>query len=119
MNDLNNSELTRFAQALRKNMTREEKHLWYDFLKTLPFTINRQKVIGEYIVDFYCADKGIVIELDGSQHYDAEGLRSDAERDNFLQRCGLSVLRYSNHDVNCNFKTVCQDIWNHFFQEGN
>ena len=100
-------------------MTKEERHLWYDFLKALPLTINRQKVIGKYIVDFYCADKGIVIELDGSQHYDSEGVQFDRERDAFLQGCGFSVLRYSNFEINCNFEAVCQDIWNHLFKEEN
>jgi len=69
MNKTNNSKLTGNAKTLRKNMTKEERHLWYDFLKTLPLTVNRQKVIGNYIVDFYIASSKIVIELDGSQHY--------------------------------------------------
>ena len=100
-------------------MTKEERHLWYDFLKLLPLTVNRQKVIGRYIVDFYCAEKEIVIELDGSQHYDSKAVQSDMERDAFLRSCGLSVLRYSNSEVNCNFQVVCQDIWNHLFNEEN
>ena len=66
MNENNNPELTHIAQNLRKNMTKEERHLWYDFLKKLPITIQRQKVIGQYIVDFYCASAKLVIEIDGS-----------------------------------------------------
>ncbi len=112
MNELNNPKLTGNAKALRKNMTKEERHLWYDFLKSLPVTFNRQKVIGKYIVDFYCASKKIVIELDGSQHYEEKGIMEDKERDEFLNSLGLKVLRYSNFDINKNFDVVCQDILN-------
>ena len=100
------------AQALRKNMTAEERHLWYDFLKRLPMTVHRQKNIGDYIVDFYIASKQIVIELDGSQHYQDEGKAADQLRDTELEALGLTVLRYSNADVNMRFESVCQDIWN-------
>ncbi|MBP3329867.1 MAG: endonuclease domain-containing protein [Clostridia bacterium] len=112
MNELKNPKLTGVSKSLRKNMTKEERHLWYDFLKTLPVTFNRQKVIGKYIVDFYCASKKIVIELDGSQHYEENGIRADEERDTFLNSLGLKVLRYSNFDINKNFDLVCQDILN-------
>jgi len=113
MNRFNNPKLTGNAKSLRKNMTKEERHLWYDFLKALPFTINRQKVIGNYIVDFYCAEKKIIIELDGSQHYENKGKGNDKIRDSFLKNCGFKVLRYSNYDVNKNFKGVCTDILKH------
>ncbi|MBQ2827683.1 MAG: endonuclease domain-containing protein [Clostridia bacterium] len=112
MNKLSNPKLTGNAKTLRKNMTKEERHLWYDFLKSLPVTFNRQKVIGKYIVDFYCASKKIVIELDGSQHYEEKGRKEDKERDEFLNSLGLKVLRYSNFDINRNFDIVCQDIFN-------
>ena len=98
------------AQTLRKNMTKEEKHLWYDFLKTLPVTVNRQKVIGRYIADFYCANSKIVIEIDGSQHYKEENAQKDKERDEYLKSLGIKVLRYSNLDINKNFEGVCKDI---------
>ena len=98
---------------LRKNMTKEERHLWYDFLKTLPQTIHRQKIIGSYVVDFYCASAKLVIELDGSQHFEQAGQEKDAYRDAFLQEMGLTVLRYSNLDVNKNFEGVCLDILKH------
>ena len=101
------------ARTLRKNMTKEERHLWYDFLKTLNVTFNRQKVIGNYIVDFYCAKAKIVIELDGSQHYEDKGLQTDQKRDNYLNSLGITVLRYSNLDINKNFRGVCLDILNH------
>ena len=101
------------ARALRSNMTKEECHLWYDFLKGLHLMVHRQKVIGPYIVDFYIAKAGLVIELDGSQHYEEEGRAADKERDAYMHSLGLRVLRYSNLDVNRNFEAVCQDILNH------
>ncbi len=110
MNKTNNSKLTGNAKTLRKNMTKEERHLWYDFLKTLPITVNRQKVIGNYIVDFYIASAKIVIELDGSQHYEEKGVENDAKRDAFLNGLGIKVLRYSNLDINQRFESVCEDI---------
>ncbi len=93
-------------------MTREERHLWFDFLKGLPYTVNRQKVIGSYIVDFYIDSAKLVIEIDGSQHYEPEGEKSDAVRDTYLANRGLTVLRYSNADVNQRFEAVCEDIRN-------
>lgn len=113
MNIFKNSNLTRNAKALRKNMTKEERHLWYDFLKNLPVTVNRQKVIGKYIADFYIASAKLVIELDGSQHYEDVGIAEDIARDNYLNELGIKVLRYSNYDVNKNFDSVCQDILKH------
>ncbi len=110
MNQTNNRKLTGNSQTLRKNMTKEERHLWYDFLKDLPITFHRQKVIGKYIVDFYCAKAKLVIELDGSQHYEEDGLKKDSVRDEFLKDLGLAVVRYSNDDINRNFDGVCEDI---------
>ncbi len=114
MNSYRNPNLSENARNLRRNMTREERHLWYDFLKGLPVTIHRQKVIGRYIADFYCAQARIVIELDGSQHYEADGKTYDENRDRYLQQMGLTVLRYSNGDINRNFDDVCADILKHF-----
>ena len=108
-----NKQLKLNSQELRRNMTREEKHLWYDFLKGLPININRQKVIGNYIVDFYCAAAKLVIEIDGYQHYLDDGEQKDIERDAFLQNLGLTVLRYSNRDIHTNFRGVCEDIYNY------
>ena len=107
-----NKSLVSSAQLLRKEMTKEEKHLWYDFLKKLPVTVNRQKNIGNYIVDFYIASKNIVIELDGSQHYDEQAYQKDKERDNSLFKLGIKVLRYQNTEINKNFNGVCRDILN-------
>ena len=91
-------------------MTKEERHLWYDFLNHVPARFSRQKVIGSYIVDFYCASAGLVIELDGSQHYEEEGVAADKARDAYLTGLGLRVVRYSNVDVNRRFTAVCEDI---------
>ena len=94
-------------------MTKEERRLWYSFLKGLPITINRQKVVGNYILDFYCANAHVAIELDGSQHYLEDGQENDEKRDAFLKEQGIKVLRYSNYEVNNCFSVVCEDIWNH------
>ena len=110
MNKSSNKKLTPISKTLRKNMTEEEKHLWYDFLKKLPQTIHRQKVIGHYVVDFYCADAKLVIELDGSQHKTKQGIQDDFLRDEFLNRLGITVVRYSNLDIHENFEGVCSDI---------
>ena len=91
-------------------MTKEERHLWYDFLKNLPVIVNRQKVIVSYIADFYCASAKLIIELDGSQHYENKGIMSDKKRDEYFKGLGLQVLRYSNKDINNNFDGVCEDI---------
>ena len=98
------------AQELRNNMTKEERHLWYDFLKSFPVPVKRQKIIGGYIADFYIPDCRIVIELDGSQHYSDEGKEYDKERDEYMQSAGITVLRYSNLDISQNFNGVCEDI---------
>ena len=110
MNNKRNPHLKEFSQTLRREMTKEERHLWYDFLKTLPITVHRQKVFTRYIADFYIAEKNMVIELDGSQHYEDEGKCSDRARDEFFASQGIKVLRYSNADINQNFDGVCEDI---------
>ena len=94
-------------------MTKEERHLWYDCLKKLPVTVHRQKVMGNYIVDFYIASAKVVIELDGSQHYEQTHHNKDVQRDNYLSNLGCKVLRYSNADVNHRFQSVCDDIYHH------
>ncbi len=114
--DFSNSKLTHNAQLLRKNMTKEERKLWYELLRDLPFRFRRQRVIGNYIVDFYCAEKQLVIELDGSQHYESEKIFKDAQRTKFLNDKGITVLRYSNLDINKNFEAVSQDIYNFLYK---
>ena len=105
-----NKEIVPFAKELRKNMTKEERHLWYDFLRMYPIKFTRQKVLGKYIADFYCAKANIVIELDGSQHYEDEGLLNDEKRTQYLNELGINVIRISNLDVLKNFEGVCKYI---------
>lgn len=100
------------ARTLRKNMTKEERHLWYDFLRDYPVKFLRQKPIGKYIVDFYCAKAKLVIELDGSQHYKKINIEKDTERTEFLERFGLIVVRVPNNQVSLNFRGVCEYIDN-------
>ena len=102
-----------YAKELRKNMTKEEKHLWYDFLKKLPVTVNRQKNIGNYIVDFYIASNRTVIEIDGAQHHMVDHQELDKQRDEELKKLNICVLRYTNEDIRKRFSTVCQDILDH------
>ena len=113
MSRRDNPNLKGFSTALRKNQTKEEKHLWYDFLRQYPVRFNRQKVLGPYIVDFYCASAKLVIELDGSQHYSEEGSDDDKIRDRYLARLGLKVVRYSNLEIAREFDAVCVDISEH------
>ena len=91
-------------------MTKEEKHLWYDFLYTYPIRFLRQKVLGRYIADFYCAKAKLVIELDGSGHYTEEGKQYDEERTAFLEEYGLTVIRIPNTEIHKNFRGVCEYI---------
>ena len=107
------------ARKLRKTMTKEERHLWYDFLKNLPCKIHRQRIFGNYIVDFYCASAKTVIEIDGSQHYEDEGIHQDNIRDSYLNSLGIQVLRYSNKDINFRFEEVCEDLYNKLVLEKN
>ena len=110
MQPKHNKQLVPSAKRLRKDMTREERHLWYDFLRAYPVHFTRQKVLGKYIVDFYCAEVGLVIELDGSQHYEEVNEKNDAERTAFLQGYGLRVIRIPNNEVNQSFQAVCEYI---------
>ena len=108
-----NKTLVSNAQELRKNMTPEEKHIWYDFLKRLPYTVKRQHNIDNFIVDFYIPKKKIVIEIDGIQHQTAEHKESDKKRDDILSNWDITVLRYSNESVNTNFVAITADILKH------
>ena len=101
------------ARDMRHEMTRQERHLWFDFLQSLPQTVRRQKVFGTYIVDFYIASHKLVIELDGSQHFEDAGKNYDERRDAFLRSLGLTVLRFANSDVDKNFRGVCEEILLH------
>ena len=110
MQSKHNKQLVPFAKQLRKEMTKEERHLWYDFLRTYPVRFSRQKVLGQYIADFYCAAAKLVIELDGSQHYAQDNLSKDAQRTAFLQGYGLTILRIANPEITRNFHGVCEAI---------
>lgn len=105
-----NSNLTNVAKTLRKNMTKEERHLWYDFLRSYPVRFLRQKVIDDYVVDFYCHKARLIIELDGSQHYEAKGLLKDKIRTERIESRNLYVVRIPNNVVNSNFRGVCEYI---------
>ena len=108
-----NKKLVQNAQELRKNMTPEERHLWYDLLKRIPMDVKRQHNIGNYIVDFYVAEKKIVIEVDGIQHESAVHKQEDAIRDINLSHWGIRVLRYSNQAIRESFHAVSDDILKH------
>ena len=110
MRTKHNKQLVPLAKHLRKEMTKEERHLWYDFLRSYPVRFSRQKVLGKYIADFYSAEAGLVIELDGSQHYESESIEKDAERTAFLEAYGLTVIRIPNNEVSRNFCGVCEYI---------
>ena len=105
-----NRQLIPLAKHLRREMTKEERHLWYDFLRSYPVRFSRQKVLGKYIADFYSAQAKIVIELDGSEHYEPDELKNDADRTAFLEEYGIRVIRIPNNEVTGNFRGVCEYI---------
>lgn len=112
-----NPKLKDRAKFLRHAQTKEEKRLWYGFLSTCGYKFLRQKVIGHYIVDFYCANRHLVIELDGQHHYTDDGRRYDAIRSDFFAQMGISVLRFENRDIVERFSVVCHEI-EHFLSSG-
>ena len=105
-----NGKLTNHARALRKTMTKEEAHLWYQFLCRYKPRFHRQYVIGNYVADFYCHEAKLVVELDGSQHTDPGKMEYDSKRTEYLNSQGLRVLRFSNLDVMRCFRNVCEAI---------
>ena len=107
-----NSKLTPRAQKLRKEMTKEERRLWYDYLHNYPLRFRRQVTCGNYILDFYCAAVKLAIGLDGSQHYEPTGQAYDARRDAYFEQQGIQVLRFSNADVMYHLRGVCEAIDN-------
>ena len=98
------------AKKLRKNATPEENHLWYDFLSSYEVRFQRQKAIDNFIVDFFCHKANLVIEIDGSQHYTDEGIQNDEFRTEILNGYDLFVIRFTNNQINKNFKGVCAYI---------
>ena len=109
MKEYNKSNIP-LAKTLRKNMTPWERKLWYDFLRNFPIRFQRQKSIGNYIVDFYCAKAKLVIELDGGGHYTAEQHQKDKIRTKELENMNLKIIRICNLDIDRNFYGVCQHI---------
>ena len=105
-----NKELISAARYLRKNMTKEERHLWYDFLRDYPVQFKRQEVIIKFVVDYFCPSAKLAIELDGSQHYEPDSMAYDEERTKFLEGLGIRVIRIPNNEVNHNFRGVCEYI---------
>ena len=109
MKAYNKANIT-LAKNLRKNMTPWERKLWYEYLRTYPVRFQRQKAIGNYIVDFYCAKGRLVIELDGGGHYTEEQIAADQQRTKELENMNLSVIRICNLDIDKNFRGVCEYI---------
>ncbi len=105
-----NQGLKKYAQENRKNQTKEESLLWYRFLSRYPLRFRRQYVIGNYIADFYCHRARLVVELDGSQHYDPMEKEKDAQRTAYLEHLGLKVLRFTNLEILKAFPNVCEAI---------
>lgn len=105
-----NEKIVKIAKNLRNNATKEERQLWYDFLREYPIKFSRQKIIANYVLDFYCGQAKLAIELDGSQHYSEEGEAYDKIRMEFLARYGITVLRIANNQVTQNFEGVCRYI---------
>ena len=98
------------AKILRRNATKQEKHLWYDFLSNYPIRFQRQKAIADFIVDFYCHKAKLVIEIDGSQHGTEEGIEQDEYRTAILEEHGLRILRFTNQQIDKKFRVVCERI---------
>lgn len=98
------------ARELRRNMTPQERKLWYLFLRDYPIKIYKQRIIQSFIVDFYCHKAKLVIEVDGSQHYTPENMEYDKERTAVLKKYNLTVIRFSNYEVDKHFDTVCEKI---------
>ena len=105
-----NKNLIPFAKSLRKNATPQENHLWYDFLRSYTLRFQRQKTIGQFIADFYCEKAKLVIELDGSQHFTPGGHTYDEARTAAIGTVGVEVLRFTNRDIDSEFRSVCTQI---------
>ena len=104
------NKLINNAKKLRKKMTPYERKLWYDFFIKLPIKIYRQRTIGGYILDFYCSEKRIAIEIDGSQHYEVIDKEKDKKRTEYLKSLNITVFRYTNYEIFTNFEGVCEDL---------
>ena len=107
-----NKQNIKFAKKLRKKATPQENHLWYDFLAKYEIRFQRQKAIDDFIADFYCHKAKLVIEVDGSQHYSKECAKNDEFRTDILKGYNLKVIRFTNRQININFRAVCEYINN-------
>ena len=107
--DYNEKNIT-LAKNLRKNATPQENHLWYDFLAKYEVRFQRQKAIDNFIADFYCHKARLIIEIDGAQHYTEEGKQKDEFRTEILEGYDLKVIRFTNRQINTNFRGVCEYI---------
>ena len=105
-----NNRLLENARQLRKNMTPQEGKLWHMYLKTYPVKFYRQRIIDSFIVDFYCSQAKLIIEIDGSQHYTVEGKEYDIFRTDILEKYNLKVIRFSNIDIDTNLFNICDSI---------
>lgn len=107
---IKNPKLKSLAKILRQKTTKQENKLWYDYLSKHKLKFCRQFVIGNYIVDFYCNSKKLIIELDGGQHYEEDALRYDEERTKYFNELGIRVIRFTNTDIDKRFENVCEEI---------
>jgi len=112
LNNYSNNKYKERARLLRKNMTQEERKIWYLFLRKNKYRFLRQKIINNYILDFYCPKQKLAVEIDGWQHYTTEGTEYDKIRTNILNAHGIKVIRFSNYEINYKFKEVCEFIDN-------
>ena len=112
MDRKHDSKIVPIAKILRKNMTKEERKLWYEFLRKHPARFSRQKVLGKYIADFYSAKANLVVELDGGQHFEPQEMEKDKQRTNYFLSFGITVVRIPNNEVKNNFEGVCEYINN-------
>lgn len=110
MDRKHNPAIVPFAKKLRREMTKQERRLWFDFLRAYPVRFLRQKILGKYIADFYCAQAKLVVELDGSQHFEEIAIEKDTERTKYLEAYDLTVIRIPNNQVDRNFRGVCEYI---------
>lgn len=105
-----NKELKKYSTELRNKATPEENKLWYEFLRTYPIRFNRQRIVGNYILDFYCPKAKIAVEIDGSQHFEKKSENYDENRTRYLENLGIYVLRFANNEINESFYEVCTVI---------
>ena len=105
-----NGKNTILAKNLRKNATKQENHLWYDFLKDYEIKFQRQRTIDDFIADFYCQKANLIIEIDGNQHCSVSEAKNDQIRTEKLKLYGLTVIRFTNHQIDNDFYSVCEYI---------